>query len=244
MVSEVHWGRCCALTAPLLAGDLPPEMLGTLHPAFGFSRRCKGCALPQPPPGDFGVVHCPPLGARHRGWGILHLQRTLLLIPSALLSVCAQPSWSGGVTRSGAQCLQRAEEDLLGCPLSLPRGVPRTDQTRAWRQKVEGVKLLGVASPFPVCVRPSHLEFPPPPPVTQHPASEPGGKAGMGFGLVRQAGPILRERGCAEDRQRQLALSDSAGRGQVGGRRRGVCRGMVFIAQERGPKPNPGFRLG
>lgn len=42
---------------------------------------------------------------------------------------------------------------------------------------------------------------PPPPPVTQHTSSEPGEVAGMGFGLVRRAGPSpagARARGQAE----------------------------------------------
>ena len=69
----------------------------------------------------------------------------------------------------------------------------------------------------------------------------------MGFGLGRPAGPSYPSagaRGCSENRQRQLALIDSPGLGQVAGEGREVYEGVCIYSPERGQKSNPSFQLG
>lgn len=67
----------------------------------------------------------------------------------------------------------------------------------------------------------------------------------MGFGIWRPVDPSYGSAGAQRDGQRQLALIDSP-RPRPGWRGRGkrCMKGVVFIAPERGQKPNPGFRLG
>lgn len=66
----------------------------------------------------------------------------------------------------------------------------------------------------------------------------------MGFGLGRPAGPSYPSagaRGCSENRQRQLALIDSPGLGQVAGKGERCMKGFVFIARSGGRNPTRAF---
>lgn len=122
-----------------------------------------------------------------------------------------------GVTRSRAQSFPPARRPArLPSAPSLPLTSRSPELTkhvlgaRRWR----GSDYLVQHPPFlRLCVYPSYPQSP----VTQHPSSDPGGVARMGFSLVRRAGfsPAgIRVHGRAET----AGAERECGRGQVGGR--------------------------
>lgn len=160
MVSAAPPASCRSPPCPSPSGTLPREMLGDRHLAFRVWRRCKGvCITPTPTPTPSYRLW-PGCGVRFRRlgkgrgaeWDSSLAKGNPLEIPSSSTKrLCPNPPEGGHAI---LRPVSAGEGDPLGCPRRQPppHPVPGTDRTHAWHQKVEGVRLLGPASPLPPTV--------------------------------------------------------------------------------------------
>lgn len=201
-------------------------MLGDLHQAFQVSRRCEGFAssLPNPLLVTLAEPCSSPSVAGVGAWGGVQLfsnrEEPFWHSAPALPSMCVPTLYESHTgLRPVLSAGERRRAWLPSC-IPSPRSPALTEHVlgiRRWK----GVGLPGATSPFPLCV---HSNYPQnhPPLVTQHPASELRGVVGTEFSLLKRAGPLQPEPGCAEpgcaDGQRQLALSTARAEARLGGR--------------------------